>query len=261
MNHQEGIAVISGAGRGLGRALARLLVARGVTVAGIGRCDDGLAETEGLCRDSDMFHAFDCDISRNGDLRETFAAIRRIAPVSIMINNAAVYPRQDFLDETPESFMETVAINLGGMAACSHHALQDMVACGSGRIVNVTSFADLAPLPASSAYSVSKGAGRILTRALVADICDRFPGIVINDWLPGILATRMGMPDGLDPDEAARWGAELALWNDPSLSGTVWERDTEILPPRSLKRRVLDRLLMRRPPQPRRLAGLDPLPA
>jgi len=139
-----------------------------------------------------------------------------------------------------------VAINLGGMVNCTRAALEVMVETGRGRIVNVATFADMAPLPASSAYAVSKGAGRILTRALVADLGDRFPGIVITDWMPGMLATRMGVADGLAPEAAARWGAALALWDDPALNGAVFEMDREVLPPQGLKQRVRDLLLLRR---------------
>lgn len=112
------------------------------------------------------------------------------------------------------------------------------------------------------AIAVSKGAARIFTRALVADICDRFPGIVITDWIPGALATDMGIADGLDPRIAAAWGVELSLWHDRSLTGTLWAGDTEHLPPRSFKRRMLDAAL-RRAPVPRRLvpgASVAPRP-
>ena len=122
-----------------------------------------------------------------------------------------------------------------------------------GRILNVATFADMHPLPASSAYSVSKGAARIFTRALIAAIGDRFPGIVVNDWMPGMLKTGMGIPDGLEPSQAARWGAKLALWHDPSLTGTTWEMGAEIPPPRSLKRRLADRVLLRPRVNPRHL--------
>jgi NAD(P)-dependent dehydrogenase (short-subunit alcohol dehydrogenase family) len=110
----------------------------------------------------------------------------------------------------------------------------------------VGTFADLDPIPASSAYAVSKGAARVFTRALVADLAARFPRIVVNDWMPGTLATPMGLPTGLDPAQAARWGTTLALMRDPSLNGTTWLEDHEVLAPRSLKRRVVDRLLGRR---------------
>jgi short-subunit dehydrogenase len=141
------------------------------------------------------------------------------------------------------------------MVACSRLALEDMVNRGSGRIVNVTSFADLAPIAASSAYSVSKGAARIFTRALVADLEGRFPEIVISDWIPGALRTAMGLPDGIHPADAARWGAQLALSSDPSLNGTLWERNNEVLEQQSLKRRVFNRLMMRAAPTPRVLSA------
>ncbi|MBF7010004.1 SDR family oxidoreductase [Novosphingobium resinovorum] len=249
------LAIVTGAGQGLGRAVALELVARGCIVAGLARSESDLAATSKLCATAGAFHPIACDVSDYDALRGAFDAIRRIGPIAILINNAAVYPRRDFLDETPESFMHTMAINLGGMVACSRLALEDMVSRGSGRIVNVTSFADLAPIPASGAYSVSKGAGRIFTRALVADLEGRFPDIVISDWIPGALRTAMGLPDGIHPADAARWGAELALSSDPSLNGTLWERNNEVLEPQSLKRRVFNRLMLRPAPTPRMLCA------
>ncbi len=245
---RQGQAVVTGAGGGLGRALAVALAGAGLSVAGLGRNGAALAETAALAGDGFSGHV--CDVADPAAVQATFASL---GPVALLINNAAVYPRRDFLEETPESFMQTVAINLGGIAACSRAALGSMVEAGRGRILNVATFADLSPLPASAAYATSKGAARILTRALVADLGDRFPGIVITDWMPGMLATKMGIPDGLAPEEAARWGVALALWHDPSLNGATFEMDREILPPRGLKARLKDRLLLRKPARPRRI--------
>ncbi|MGX9356302.1 SDR family NAD(P)-dependent oxidoreductase [Roseobacteraceae bacterium S113] len=246
--------LITGAGGGLGRALACALTAKGHHVTGFGRRAEALGETADLA--GDLFHAEACDVS---DAAATQAAVARAAqvqgPITTLINNAAVYPRRDTLDETPESFMETVGINLGGMVAATHAVLPGMMDAGAGRILNVATFADLHPLPASSAYSVSKGAARIYTRALIADLGDRFPNIVINDWMPGMLATSMGIPDGVAPEISARWGAALALWEDASLMGATFEMDREILPPRGLKGKVKDLVLMRRP-KPRVIAPL-----
>lgn len=243
---RQGVAVVTGAGVGLGRALALELAAQGVTVVGVGR-DPQTLKTLGE-QAGPAFHPMPMDVADITAVSAGFAAIReRVGPVTLLINNAATYPRRDFLDEGPEDFMRTVAVNLGGVVACSHAALTGMVESGFGRILNVSSFADVAPLPASAGYSVSKGAVRVLTRALVADLADRFPGIVIGDWMPGILATRMGVATGLDPAQAARWGVRLALWHDPGLNGTVFEMDRELLPPRGLKRRVFDRLTGRKP--------------
>lgn len=246
-----GTAVITGAGGGLGRALARDLCARGMHVVGLGRRIDALNETRELA-DGDLFFPIKCDIADGAAVMAAFADITtQHAPISLLINNAAVYPHRDILDETTQSFMDTVNVNLGGMFACTRAALVPMVSSGFGRIMNVATFADIAPLPTSAAYSVSKGAARIFTRALVADLGDRFPEIVINDWMPGMLTTKMGIPDGISPEISAQWGAGLALWHDRALNGTIFERDREILPQRSLKGRIKDRILMRKSAQPR----------
>jgi NAD(P)-dependent dehydrogenase (short-subunit alcohol dehydrogenase family) len=247
----DGVAIVTGAGAGLGRALAIGLVAKGITVVGLGRNGDALAETGRLAGKG--FHPVIADVADPASVAAAFAQADAIGPVTLLINNAAVYPRRDILDETPETFRDTLAVNLGGVVACTHEALGRMVRTGQGRIVNVASFADIAPIAASSAYSVSKGAARVFTRAVVADLGDRFPGIVITDWLPGRLATKMGVADGLDPATAAAWGVQLALWTDRSLNGTTWEMDTEVLPPRCLKDRIKDNLMFRSTRAPRKL--------
>lgn len=238
------MAVITGTGSGLGRALAIELCARGLLVAGLGRRKEALQETATLA--GEAFTPVVSDVSDPSQVRAAFDTIRAIAPASILINNAGVYPHRDMLDETPESFMQTVAINLGGTVACTSEALKDMTATGKGRILNVSSFADMYPLPCSAAYSVSKGAVTTFSRALVADLGDRLPKIVISTWMPGMLNTGMGLADGLDPAVAAKWGAGLALWDDPTLNGTVFEMDREILPPRGLKGRLKDAVRLKR---------------
>lgn len=245
MDLRQDIAVVTGAGTGLGRELALNLSRRGVRVVGFGRRADMLAETALLAGPS--FVSVELDVSNANAVKTNMSKISdELGFIGLLVNNAAVYPRLDFLDETPQTFMSTVAINLGGMVACSHAALQGMAQRGYGRILNVSTFADLSPIPNSSGYAVSKGAAKVLTRALIADICDRFPDIVINDWMPGALATEMGIQDGLDPKVAASWGASLALCHDRALTGTTWERDTEQLVPRSLKGRIKDLLLMQK---------------
>ena len=137
------------------------------------------------------------------------------------------------------------------MVNCAYYALQQMTGTGMGRIINVTTFADWAPISGASAYAVSKGAGKIFTKALIADLHDRFPDIVVSDWIPGELATRMGKPHGIRPEDAAKWGADLALWHDRSLTGTLFDRNAEFLPPVSLKGRIKNLLLLKKRLKPR----------
>lgn len=242
----DGIVFLTGAGSGLGRALAIGLTAQGFTVVGTGRRLAALEETQTLANRG-LFHPHAADMSDPVAVQDAVdSAQASYGPVALLINNAAVYPRRDFLDESAQSFLDTVLVNLGGTVACTRAVLDGMVGRGRGRILNVATFADLNPIPASSAYSVSKGAARIFSRALVSDLGDRFPDIVISDWMPGMLKTSMGVDFGLPPDEAARWGIELALRTDRDLNGAVFEQGTEILPPRGLKGKLKDAVLGRR---------------
>lgn len=242
---REGVAVVTGAGAGLGQALSIELCNHGVRVIGLARGTKGLENTAAQTKGA--FVPMVVDVADDIAVEDAFATIRtKVGPPNLLINNAAVYPRRDFLDETGASFMATVATNLGGTVACTRAALNSMVETGFGRIMNVSTFADVAPIPASSAYAVSKGAARIFTRAILADLSDRFPEIVVNDWMPGMLATKMGIPDGLDPMVAAKWGGQMALWHDPDLTGSVFEMDHEVLPARGIKGKIKDLLMMRR---------------
>ena len=234
------IAVVTGASLGLGKALALTFAERGIAIAGIARNGDAL---DAAFRNHSV-HQVIADVSNPSEVKHAFDDIRRqIGNPTILINNAAVYPHRDILDETPDSFMNTVNINLGGAFACCHAVLPTMVEQGHGRIINVATFADVRPAPLAAGYSVSKGAMRILTRALLADLGDRFPRIVINDWIPGALQTRMGLADGIPPEDAARWGVHLALMDDPALSGRIFERNREHIPGKSLKGKIKERLL------------------
>lgn len=230
------IAVITEASWGLGKELALALVRRGIAVAGIGR---ELFEAEGIL-------SIAADVRQPEEVASAFDEIRdKLGVPTILINNAETYPDRDILDETPATFMDTVQLNLGGAFNCCHEVLPAMVASGSGRIINVVTFADVSPAPLAAGYSVSKGALRILTRALVSDLGDRFPGIIVTDWVPGTHRPRKGVPDGVDPAVAAEWGATLALLRQPDMNGRVFLRDREHQPPRSLKGRVKDRVLGR----------------
>lgn len=250
---QAGIAVVTGAGSGLGRALAIELTKRGMKVVGFGRRMHALEET-GLLAEGGQFFPMHVDVADGVRVHKAFKIIAAThGPVTLLINNAGVYPHRDIFDETVESFMETLSINLGGTFACSREALESMSDAGIGRIINVSSFADIAPIPASSAYAVSKGAGQILTRALTADLGDRFPDIVVSTWMPGMLATDMGISHGLPPKVAAKWGTNLALMHDRSLNGVVFEMDTEVPPVRGLKQKLKDLARLRVAPPKRRL--------
>lgn len=250
------VAIVTGAGAGLGAALAQALAARGHAVLGIARSAAGLAATAGRCPPG-RFHAAPADVADAAALRRIVArAEREIGPVAILINNAAVYQRADFISTPAEEITGQIAINLGGYINAAAAVLPAMADRGRGRIVNVGSLAGDGPLPGSLAYTVSKLACRGFDAALVTELAGRLPGITVSEWIPGILATGMGRADGIAPETAAAWGVALALDSDPALHGARFLCNRQLLPTRSFKRRIKDRLLLRPAPLPRLLGDM-----
>ena len=193
--------VVTGAGFGIGRALAVGFCADGATVFGIGRSESDLAETARLC-DGNRMHYLVGDVGREQDVLRLFAEVSRIrGGVDILVNNAAQYPKIGFLQMTMENWNDVIRTNVMGMAMCCHAALPGMLDRGFGRIVNVGTFAWQGPIANSSAYSASKAAVRPLTKALVAEIDRyRYPDVLINELIPGVVRTRMS-ENGEDPTD------------------------------------------------------------
>lgn len=237
---KEDVAVVTGASSGLGREIALALALQDVKVAALARSEDLL---NSLSSNHKNIFPFQVDLSDMDAVAEAYTKIRELGNPTLLINNAAIYPRRDILNETPHTLMDTLNVNLGGTVTCTYEALKDMVRLGYGRIVNVTTYAGNSPIPMSAAYSISKGAMRIYTAALLADLQDRFPDIVINEWIPGALNTPMGIPDGIAPKQAAAWGARLALWHDRKISGLTFACNSSVSPSQSWKRRLVEKFL------------------
>lgn len=237
--------VVTGAGSGVGRALAMGFAADGATVIGIGRTRADLEQTARLCPDGRM-HFVVGDVGKTEDVERLFAeATRLCGKVDILVNNAAVYPKQAFLDSTHEEWGGAIQTNLVGLAHCCRLALPGMLQRGYGRIINVGSLAWLGPIPNSSAYSASKGAVRAFTRSLATEVDrSRYPDVLINELLPGVFKTRMS-DDGEDPMSAyphARVVASLPA-NGPTgrtfLQSAIYIEDHGL---RARARRLLSRL-------------------
>lgn len=196
------VVVVTGAGYGLGRATSIGFCADGAMVVGIGRTESHLMETQRLCVPG-QFHFVVGDVARADDVKKLFAeADRRHHRVDILVNNAALYPKRPFLEFSNEEWAYVIQSNVIGMAQCCREALPGMLARGFGRIVNLGSFAWKGPIPNSSAYSASKGAVGPLTKAIASEIDrSRFPDVLINELMPGVMKTSMS-DSGEEPADA-----------------------------------------------------------
>ena len=236
------VVLITGVGSGLGRALAEGFVRQGSNVAGIARRDDSLQSTAAPL-DAERFICHVADVTDFTAVSEVVrAVIARYGRIDLLFNNAAVYPRVSFMDESAADWARAIDVNVNGVANCCKAVLPSMLAAGYGRIYNVGSFADIAPIVDSAAYAASKGGVRALTKAIAADLQPRDVDIEVHEWIPGHLKTRMSDFTGIDPAVAAAWAVQLARMPHARARNCIFETDHEWLPPKRLRQRIVDKL-------------------
>ncbi|MEP6463008.1 MAG: SDR family NAD(P)-dependent oxidoreductase [Frankiaceae bacterium] len=185
---QGRVAVVTGGGRGIGRAIATALAEGGAHVAVAARSGTEVAEVaeaiDGL--------AVTADISRPADVARMLAAVRsRFGPVDILINNAGVvWPLGRSWQVDPQAWESAVSINLFGAVRCIQEVLPDMLGRRYGRILNLSSgAASGAGVPSASAYSASKAALDMVTANVAAELAGT--GVTINGLRPGTADTAM----------------------------------------------------------------------
>jgi NAD(P)-dependent dehydrogenase (short-subunit alcohol dehydrogenase family) len=180
-------AVVTGASRGIGAAIARALAADGARVSLLARDGDGLMR---LARElgAERAHAVITDVSDAAAVADAFtAARRRFGSVHILINNAGQAASAKFTDTDAALWNRILAVNLTGCYLCAQQAVPDMLQLGYGRIVNVASTAGLRGAPYVSAYVASKHGVIGLTRALALEYAAR--ALTVNAVCPGYVDT------------------------------------------------------------------------
>ncbi len=187
------VAVVTGAGRGLGRVVAVALARRGDRVALVSRGEAALRATRLLVEEEGGHaRAFPTDVGDPDAVEAMARAVERdLGPVSILINAAGVFgPIQLIKDGEPKAWLDTLTTNLVGPYLTCRAFLGPMVERGWGRIVNFSSAASLHPPgPLNSAYATSKVALNQLTRHLAAEVAGT--GVTANVIHPGDVKTEM----------------------------------------------------------------------
>jgi NAD(P)-dependent dehydrogenase (short-subunit alcohol dehydrogenase family) len=207
---QGKVALITGAGAGIGRAAARVFAEAGATV---GLCDivaaTGAEVARGIERDGGRALFVPADVADPDAVRRFVDQVAAVfGRVDVLVNNAGVSsPRASVQDLAEVEWHRVMAVNLHGHFYCAKYVVPHLLRVGGGAIVNTASALAQATLPGGVAYSTSKAALIGFTKALAHDLGPH--RIRVNCLLPGSTDTPM-MWQGVAPDERASVEAEVA---------------------------------------------------
>ena len=182
------VVAITGATRGLGRALAEGFAAQGCVVVGCGRSESDIAQLREALGPS---HALDVlDIAVDADVKAwADAFLARFGPPDLLINNAAtINPNARLWEVSAKTFDHVIDVNLKGVANVIRHVVPAMVARGTGVIVNISSYWGRSASRDVAPYCCTKWGVEGLTRALAQELPRGMAAVPLN---PGIIDTAM----------------------------------------------------------------------
>jgi NAD(P)-dependent dehydrogenase (short-subunit alcohol dehydrogenase family) len=191
------VAVVTGAGGGIGSAMVERFAAEGAAVVAADVDEDRLRETADRAGGATSYLV--TDVSRSEDVQRLVAtAVERHGKLTTICNNAAISIPGSVEEVSEEDFDRTIAVNLRGVFLGCKYAVPELLKAGGGSIVNTGSVNSLVAEPFLTSYVASKGGVLMLTKAVALDYADR--GIRCNCLCPGWVDTPINHP------HAARMG-------------------------------------------------------
>lgn len=185
------VAVVTGASRGIGQAIALELAAAGACVACLAtRADNAAATVSAIGAAGGRAAAYGCRVENAGEVQATFAAIAAaLGPTAILVNNAGLTAPMPTLDMSEESWDLHMDVNAKAVFLCAQAAARQMKAHGGGVIINIGSILGRNAAPATLGYCVSKAAVDHMTRVMAIEWARL--GIRVNCIAPGYVRTDM----------------------------------------------------------------------
>ena len=182
------VALVTGAGRGIGRAVARRLSAEGLRVALTSRNPDELDETAAACAGETL--VVPADITGQGAVDDVFSRVEQEwETVDVLVANAGAGVSAPLARTTDEQWQQMLDLNLTAPFRCVRRAVPPMVAAGHGRIVVIASVAAKVGEPYIAAYTASKHGVLGLVRSAAAELATT--GVTVNAVCPGYVDTPM----------------------------------------------------------------------
>ena len=186
-------ALITGAGRGIGRATALALAAEGVKIGLVGRSIENLRKVQEELKSYDVKTAVAvADVSDIDAITSAVESIRgELGPIDILLNNAGISKFGSFMELTPEEWTNILNVNVNGVYYTTRAVLPEMIERNTGDIINISSTAGQKGGAITSAYSASKAAVIGLSESLMMEV--RKHNIRVTTLTPSTVATDMAV--------------------------------------------------------------------
>jgi 2-hydroxycyclohexanecarboxyl-CoA dehydrogenase len=183
------IAVVTGAARGLGRAIALRLAKDGAAVSAWDLNGDGVCETARLITAAGgRAFAVQCNSARADEIARSVAEVHaQLGKIGILVNNAALSPFMKFQDITEQVWDDLMAVNLKGPFLCCQAMISDMLEAGWGRIINISSSSAQTGSAHQTHYAATKAGLIGFTKSLAMEFAGT--GITVNNVPPGFVNT------------------------------------------------------------------------
>jgi glucose 1-dehydrogenase len=206
------VAIITGACKGIGRAIAVAYAREGASVVvGDLLCGESgkglLEEISAIGGKAAAVQADVSNLAEHGKLITT--AVQQFGALNILVNNAGVEIHESVLEPKPETWEHIINLNIRGAYFLSSKAASVMAGSGGGKIINISSVHETQPLRERAIYSISKGGMQMMTKSLALELAEY--GIQVNSISPGAILTDLNRKSLSDPARRERLVRQIPL--------------------------------------------------